>query len=85
MKIKSIKFYQAVYLGKLNLPSYANDEYVSDAAQRKGITATQKENGVELRQNGNCTFVPFANVAYIQFAEEIKPVEAPKPQKPAKP
>jgi hypothetical protein len=78
-RVKQVKFYQSINLGRETITSWAPDDMISDAAQKKGIELDVLDNGVQLHSKNYCTFVPFANVAYVSYTlEEPKQAEASK-------
>jgi hypothetical protein len=60
-------------------PSFTPDELLSDKLQAKGYKAKVLEHGVEVSDPSMSCFVPFNNVAYVQFMEgSDEPVKSSK-------
>ncbi len=70
-RIKMVKFYQGVLLGKDTLASFTPDDLVSDKVVTAGRTAEITERGVVVatRDSKMEVLVPWNNVAYVQFIE----------------
>jgi hypothetical protein len=79
MKIRMIKFYQGVLMNGTTYTSFQPDDTFSDVSQRKNLSAKVLEQGVEISNAEMTCFVPFNNVAYVQYVKEDKP--EPKPSK----